>query len=191
MATTYQRITFQPYMRDRFLVDRQGRRKLEQGLTRKTTAFYIVAGGSIRTAARRLLKRAGPKPYAELTESEKQWFDKWNAEYKAGRLRWKPRKPDKVSKPGRPPLLHSADSLLKKKLFFALSHDKQYVVIGPEVLGYSEAKKPRKRPIWVPGQKVKNDHLRQLEYYRPFMVPAYQAVEPRMPEYIRRAFRGI
>ena len=66
MATTYQRIVFQPYMRDRFLLDRQGRRKLEQGLTRQTTAFYIVAGGSIRKAARRLLKKAGPKPDAEL-----------------------------------------------------------------------------------------------------------------------------
>lgn len=188
MATTYQRIAFEPYMVERFLLTKDGRRKLEQKLSEKTTRFYLVAGGSIRKAARRLLRQAGPKPYAELTEDEKRRFDRWNAEFKAGNIRWKPRKPDKISKPGRPPLLHSTDSFLKSRLYFALSSDRQYVVVGPEVL----AKRPkRKRVEWGMGQKAKGTHLRELERYRPFMVPAYLAVEPRMPEYIRRTFAGL
>jgi hypothetical protein len=102
----------------------------------------------------------------------------------------KPQLPYNTALKGAPPLLHvewdSGTSPLKHRLYYAIktresawnSTAPDEVVIGPE---FMKAKKSKR--AGAGGMKS----LRQLEDEHPFMVPAYKAVEPKFPEYLRQA----
>ena len=102
----------------------------------------------------------------------------------------KPQLPYSTALKGAPPLLHvewdSGTSPLKNRLYYALktresaanSMAPDEVIIGP---AHIKAKKSNR--AGANGMKS----LRQLEDEHPFMVPAYKAVEPKFPEYLRQA----
>lgn len=131
--------------------------------------FFKRAGGSIRQTARRLLRHAPQTPYASLTSAQRHAYDRRVAEYKAGKTATKPRRPDQIAQRGRPPMLHERpQSMLKSRLFFSLNDDANGVVIGPE-------------------QTSRQGNLQRLEATHPFMEPAYETIEPRLPGYLRQA----
>ena len=102
----------------------------------------------------------------------------------------KPELPYGTALKGDPPLLHvewdKGTSPLKNRLWYALktresaanSMAPDEVIIGPAHI----RTKPSKQ-AGANGMKS----LRQLEDQHPFMVPAYKAVEPKFPEYLRQA----
>ena len=102
----------------------------------------------------------------------------------------KPELPYETALKGDAPLLHvvwdKGTSPLKNRLWYALktresaanSMTPDEVVIGPARI----RTKPSKR---AGANAMKS--LRQLEDEHPFMVPAYKAVEPKFPDYLRQA----
>lgn len=133
--------------------------------------FFLRAGGAIRTTARRSLRKARQKKTSELTDEQRLRYEKWKAMYEAGKSGQKPRRPEIISEPGQPPLLHQKpSSLLKNRLLFALNEDSNGVVIGPE-------------------QTSRAGKLQALEGSRPFMRPAYEAIEPRLNSFLAAAAR--
>jgi len=106
----------------------------------------------------------------------------------------KPELPFRSADKGKPPLLHAewdnGTSPLKNRLYYALksadaAHKRMFVdevVIGPEIM------KAKTSPVLeATGKGMRN--LRQLEDEHPFMVPAYETIEPRLPGYLRQATR--
>jgi len=156
-------------------------RELAKTLGPTMRRYFTRAGGAIRTTARRSLKRAAQKPLSELTEEQRASYEAWKARYERGQSVLKPRRPEKSAKPGQPPLLHpkrSGGSLLKSRLFFALSEDRTYVVIGPELIGANKRIKRERRGL---------SSVEELEQGFPFMEPAFQAILPQLPKYLEMA----
>ena len=168
-------------------------RDVAKALNPVTRRFFMRAGAAIRLTARRSLRMARRKKLSELTPAE---LDRHKAKQRymrrsLGLLRRgkegafdeglidKSKLPQVISRPGQPPVLHSKDSLLKTRLFFALSRDSDSVVIGPELIGRNKSS----------VRRGGLESLSELERRRPFMNPAYEAIEPRFPEYLRGAAR--
>ncbi|GAB5444366.1 MAG: hypothetical protein Fues2KO_47150 [Fuerstiella sp.] len=123
-------------------------------------------GGFIRKVARRSLKRATRvRSEEELTDTQLDRYVALN--------QWRRRRglepadlPERVSKPGRPPLIHDAASPLKRLLLYKVDRDAGDVVIGPE-----RAKK---------GIVHKLEHGDRQRAPRPFMEPARRKAEPHL-----------
>jgi hypothetical protein len=173
---------FRVQMKARFTRKPDGTLRSELGITERQARFFDVAGGAIRKTARRSLKRAAQKKISDLTPEERESFQRrmawYNAVIRQGGSAQKPRRPDKISQPGKVPLLHMQPSPLKERLFYAVSDDKTYVVVGPELY----KKTFRKAAGGLAS-------IEQLEQSRPFMRPAFNNIEPRIPSYLERAFR--
>lgn len=166
-------IAFDAKMQQRFL-DRAFAEQLSPMLRR----YYTRAGGAIRKTAKNSIRKAAQKPLSQLTESERIAYARAKERYAAGKSTIKPRRPDKTAKFGQIPLAHpKPKSLLKDRLFFALSTDGSSVVIGPELIG---ANKRRRRQGDL-------DTVQQLERGWPFMEPAFQNILPRLPAYLQQA----
>jgi hypothetical protein len=141
--------------------------------------FFMRAGGAIRTTARRSLKNARRMRPGELSPEARRSFE-WKNRMAAAGLGPAPVLPQITSEPGKPPLLHQKPtSLLKSRLFFALAPSGDYVVIGPEQVGTN------KRLV----REGQLSSLEELERRRPFMEPAYEVIEPRLPGYLAGAAR--
>ena len=166
-------VRFSANMRSRF-VDSNFARDIERRLIR----FYAISGASVMTTARRLLRGPVQMPLSEMSELQRQRYRQRQQDYRRKSVRTKARRPDKVSKPGKPPLLHDKDSVLKRRLFFALAADKQSVVVGPELFNTGASN------IYGGLKSVQ-----QLEQVRPFMAPALEKVTPRIPGYLAKAVR--
>jgi len=164
-------VRFSANMQSRF-VDRNFARDIERRLIR----FYAISGASVMTTARRLLRGPYQIPIADMSETQLRRYRAAQKDYRQKTTRVRARRPDRVSKPGNPPLLHSKESLLKRRLYFALAADKQSVVVGPELLNTGASN-------LYGGLKS----VEQLEKVRPFMAPALEKVTPKIPGYLRKA----
>lgn len=148
-----------------------------------TRRFFMRAGGAIRMTARRSLRNARRMRLSELPQDKRRWYREMRARHRAGQIPWRPELPDAISKPGEPPRLHQKpQSLLKSRLFFALSPDRRSVVIGPEAIGRNK----RLARTSDRGRRGLTT-LYDLEQRRPFMEPAFQAIEPRLFEFMAAA----
>lgn len=128
------------------------------------------SGGAIRKTARRSLRKAPQVKLSELTERQRQRYEIQLREFRSGRLRDKPRRPEKTAAKGKPPLLHvKPQNPLKEMLFFFMDEKGESVVIGPS--------------------QFRGGNLQQLEASFPFMKPALVAIEPKFPEYLAAASR--
>jgi len=154
---------------------------INKDISQKVAKFLAISGGSVMTTARRLLKRKASKSMAELTDDERTSFLRWQKRYRDGKTEFKPRKPDKTSPKGQPPRLHSKDSVLKNRLFWAVTEDKKGVVVGPELF----TTKPNALAPY-PGLKG----VQALERNNPFMSPALNKIIPRIPSYLAKASKG-
>lgn len=146
-----------------------------------TRRFFMRSGGAIRTTARRMLKKAPQQKLSDLNPIERANYETNLRLFKTGKTRTRPRRPDRVSLAGRPPLLHSTadngQSPLKYRLWFAVTEDGTSVLIGPAAIG-SNGTVVRRKGIST---------LRELERSHPFMAPAYQIIEPKMPGFLKEA----
>lgn len=161
-------------MRARFLTEIP-----DKVLKPKLRRFFNISGGAIRKTARRSLRKAKQTPVSQLTDDQRKRYDILLNLFRDGKLKDRPRRPDMISEPGQPPRLHMQGSYLKALLYYALAPDGKSVVVGPEKLN-STAKRARRTGL---------DSLQDLEQRRPFMEPAFAAVQPRLPEYLGRATR--
>lgn len=122
------------------------------------------AGGLVRKIAKRSLRQATKKRNVdELTDDE---LDTYVIRTRIAEQEGlpKPEMPDRVSKPGRPPLLHGKKSPLKHLLLYAIDEAAQDVVIGPE--------RARKA---IADRIEKGSGKRAA---RPFMAPAEEKARP-------------
>jgi len=183
-------------MQSRFL-DREFAKALEP----PTLRFLMRAGGAIRVTARRLLKKAPKKRLGELSYIEAENYRTAQRLYRQGKTRnkrqimrtgtWldrsqlpqKPVLPERTAQPGKPPYLHATwdqgTSPLKHRLWFALTSDRESVVIGPAVIGHNIRVVKHKG---IPS-------VQRLEEHNPFMKPAFAIIEPKLPDYLRAAVR--
>jgi len=121
------------------------------------------AGGLVRKIAKRSLRQATKKRNVdELTDDE---LDRYVIRTRIAEQEGlpKPEMPDRVSKPGRPPLLHGKKSPLKHLLFYAVDEAAQDTVIGPE------------RARKAIADKIGKGSKRAA---RPFMAPAEEKARP-------------
>lgn len=92
-------------------------------------------GGLIRTVARRSMRPAKQKSKGDLTDAERQAFDRAMKRFNAGKTTKKPKRPLVASAPGQPPRVRSG--LLKQHLFFTYDQETDSVVVGPALLNKS------------------------------------------------------
>ncbi len=158
-------------------------RNIAKVLTPFKRRFFMRAGGAIRTTARRMLRKARQQKLTEMGGHDRHNYEVALRLYKQGTSKVKPRRPDVVSEPGKPPVLHvvwdNGTSPLKNRLWFALTEDASAVLIGPAAIGHNRA-------------VVKHggiSTLRDLERSRPFMAPSYKIIQPKFPDYMRQAAR--
>lgn len=169
------RLRMRANMEPRFLDREFGLR-----LSKETQVVFAISGHAVMLTARRTLRLAPQKTLSQMTRQEVATYryrlEQWK---RSGREYPKPRRPDKTSRPGNPPLLHSKRSALKVRLLFALAPDSKSVVIGPELLGIN---RKAKRGL---------SSVEQLEHWRPFMAPALDKVAPKIPSYIESARKKV
>jgi hypothetical protein len=192
-------------MQARFFLDQSGQvRKAAAHLKPKMLRFLNRSGAAVRLAARRIASQ-GTSKQRNLTLWRLDRYERQLKQFRKGRAAEtrsrksrefrpnpfeKPQLPYQTALKGAPPLLHvewdSGTSPLKNRLYYALktresaanSMAPDEVIIGP---AHIKAKKSKR--AGANGMKS----LRQLEDEHPFMVPAYKAVEPKFPEYLRQA----
>ena len=146
-----------------------------------TRVFFAVAGSAVMTASRRLLKMARKQKLSDLTRLQQIEYKRAQKRFRKNPVGAKPKLGTKGSKPGNPPSLHSKNSLLKRRLFFALAPDKRSVVIGPELVGRNaRLEKQKRRGI---------SSIAELEERFPFVEPGLQLVLPRIPSYVEKAMK--
>jgi len=144
------------------------RATVRRRMDRRKRGLLSRAGSFIRTAAKSSLKRARQKSLGEMTAEERRAYEvrKGMTQRKGRRP---PRRPERTSAPGKPPLLHMRPSPLKRLIYFAYDPARDSVVIGPlrfgragaEALEYGGAVAARRRRVRVRA--------------RPFMRPALGA----------------
>jgi hypothetical protein len=167
------RIGFEVKMQQRFL-----NREIADQLSPVMRRYFTRAGGAIRVTARNRLRKAPMVRVSQLTEDQKAALLAWRGRYEAGKTSIKPRRPDRMAAKGSSPYTHPRPkSLLKERLFFALSTDKRSVVVGPELIG---ANKRRRRQGDVAS-------VQELEQGWPFMRPAFEIILPQLPQYLQQA----
>jgi hypothetical protein len=140
------------------------------GLLQGKTAvrFFKRTGGAIRVTAKRKLRKASQKSLAELTRGERIAFQRWQDDFRSRRTSLKPRRPERTAKPGNPPLLHTKPkSPLRELIFFFVADDGRSVVIGPA--------------------QSRGGNLQRLEANNPFMAPAFQLIQPKLPQFLAAA----
>lgn len=144
-----------------------------------TRRFFMRSGGALRTTARRMLKKAPQQKLSDLNPIERSNYETNLRLFKTGKTRIRPRRPDRVSLPGKPPLLHSTadngQSPLKYRLWFAVAEDGRSVVCGPALIG-----KNRSRVIRGGIATVQ-----ELEQKHPFMYPSWKIIEPKLPGFLK------
>jgi hypothetical protein len=145
----------------------------------KLRRFFDVAGGAIRKTARRSLRKARQTPVSQLTDGQRRRYNIQLNLFRDGKLQSRPRRPDMISEPGKPPRLHMQGSPLKTKLNYGVILENRSVVVGPEKINGTATR----------ARRTGLDSLQDLEERRPFMAPALAAVQPRLPEYLGRATR--
>jgi hypothetical protein len=136
-------------------------------LDRQKIGFFNRVGGAIRKTSRRNLRPAAQKKHSDLTSEEKAVFAIRLRAFQRGLRRTKPRRPDKTAQRGKPPLLHMKKSPLKELLLFSVDEKKESVLVGPA--------------------QFKGGNLQPLEQNFPFMAPAFQKIEPSIPQYLAAA----
>ena len=142
-------------------------RTLNNHLGKVKRKFFNRTGGAIRLTAKRSLRKAPQKKLNELTREERIRFRIEQSKFKRGKRKTKPRRPDRIAAPGKPPLLHMKKSPLKELIFFYTDQRGESVLIGPS--------------------QFNGGNLKRLEAGNPFMAPALKTIEPRMPEYLAGA----
>jgi hypothetical protein len=132
-------------------------------------------GGYTRKVAKNSLKKARPKRNEdELTEYELVQH-RIRTRLNAAEGKGPPKFPDRVSKPGSPPLLHGDRSPLKHLLRYAVDEREKEAVIGPE-----------RAKTAIAGDI---EHGRGDRLPRPFMTPAQAKTRPRMAAFWANAIR--
>lgn len=86
-----------------------------------------------------------------------------------------------ASPPGKPPSAHKeTGALLRKLIFFSYDPSSDSVVVGPVAAGKAEA--PRLQEFGGKARRTRRGVTRTAVYpARPFMLPALQASEPKLP----------
>jgi hypothetical protein len=94
-----------------------------------------------------------------------------------------------VSKPGRPPT--SWTGLLKKFLFFSFDRERRSVVIGPVRLNSSDGEAPGLLERGGAATREDRRGKRHRVNYasRPYMGPAFEKEQPKLPEMWRDSIR--
>ncbi|QDV53701.1 hypothetical protein [Gimesia fumaroli] len=129
------------------------------------------AGGLIRMISKRKLRKARQKRVSELTDEEKQIYEK--KKKRAKRLgQPRPKRPLKPSDPFEPPRLRDVKSALKYLLFFAVGKDND-VVIGPQRAKSGIA------GVLEHGGTSNGKHIEP----RPFMGPSLEEAKPKLDDY--------
>lgn len=137
-----------------------------------TRKWLNWAGGLTRKIARRSLRPARQKKLSEMTDKEKERYQKQIAWAEKNNLP-KPRRPEVSAAEWEPPLLHSKKSPLKYLLYYGLDLAIHTVLIGPV-----RAKSAIAGVLEHGG--VSNG--RQIKPH-PFMQPALDAVVPQLDDY--------
>lgn len=145
-------------------------REINSHLNGQKKTFFNRAGGSIRKTSKRSLRRAPQKKLSELTTDERVKFRIQQDNYKAGKRKTKPRRPERKAARRKPPLLHMKKSPLRELIFYFTDQNGESIVIGPS--------------------QFKNGNLQYLEQNFPFMEPALQIITPKFPEYLAAARRS-
>ena len=97
------------------------------------------------------------------------------------------RKRKAISEPGRPPSSHTG--LLKRNIFFVFSPETRSVVIGPILLNQrTDAPRLLEHGDTVIGKK-RNKRVRMKYRARPFMGPAFDREQQKLPDLWRNSVR--
>jgi hypothetical protein len=97
------------------------------------------------------------------------------------------RKRHSISPPGRPPSSHTG--LLKRNIFFVFSPETRSVVIGPILLN-THTDAPRLLEHGGTARGTRGNRRVRLKYRpRPFMGPALEREQQRLPELWRNSLR--
>jgi len=139
---------------------------LARAADRRARGILSAGGAFVRTAARSALKYAPQKALGALTAEEREGY---NMQVRIARQRGRrrPRRPERTSQPGKPPLLHRRPSPLKRLIFFAYDPVRQSVVIGPLAHG----RHPAPHDLEYGGWARIHGRSRRVRA-RPFMRPA-------------------
>lgn len=130
--------------------------------------YLYSTGGYVRQIARRSLKRARKIRVSELPDDAREKYQEDMEDFRNGYRDRPPFLREIISAPGEPPLLHQSKSPLKYLLRFSADVEAATVVIGPE--------------------RAKQGIVGELEKKRPFMTPAFKAVQPKLPQFLKESF---
>lgn len=136
-----------------------------------TRKFLGWSAGLVRKVARRSLRPARQKKLSEMSQDERDKYQK-RVDFAEKRGLPKPRRPEVSSAPGDPPKLHEKQSPLKR-IFYGLELKTETAVIGPN------SERSGIAGILEHGG-TSNGH--KIEP-RPFMGRALETVTPQMPAY--------
>ena len=136
---------------------------------------YLRRSGSVgRLIMKRRLKKARRKRASELTEKEKETYDRLVARAKEKGLP-KPKRPLKPSEPGESPRLTYKESPLRELIFFGIDLKLENVVIGFGRFGTNAVEALEKGGI-SNGKRIEA---------RPTVAPSLELLLPQLPEFLR------
>ena len=138
--------------------------------------YLFKAGGTIRTTARRSLRKARRIRVSELPDEAQEEYREALEDFRAGHRDRPPVLNTIVSDPYNPPLLQMSPSPLRNGLRFSVDKGAETVVIGPE----------RSNEGIAGDLEFGRGKIRKP---RPFMRPAYQKTLPQLPSLFRSAVR--
>jgi hypothetical protein len=152
-------------------------RKVAKSLDAATRKVLSKFGAFVRTRAKSSLKQAAQMTLGEMTPDERAAYEtRVNLAKRRGEK--KPRRPERISKPGDPPKLHKKPSPLKGILFIYDPAEKA-VLIGPPAT--SETRGKATEALEHGGRSFnKRAGRRQKVAARPFMAPAAQKELPNL-----------
>jgi hypothetical protein len=143
-------------------------RPIASRLNKVKRSFLRQSGATIRKTAKRRLRKAPQKKDSELTEKERTSFKRRQKLFRQGKIKNKPRRPERKAAKGHSPLLHmKPKSPLREMLFFFLDDSGDSVLVGPS--------------------QFNGGNLEELEKQFPFMEPAYKLIEPKLPSFLAEA----
>ncbi len=132
--------------------------------------FLAWVGRDQQRAAKRQLRKPRQKRLSELTETERERFERDKRLFQLGLRSVKPRRPDAPASVGEPPRIRFKPNPLRDGatgILFALNDDGDGVVVGPSLFGDGAAEKIEKR--------------------HPFNSKAFETVRPTIPRTLQRA----
>lgn len=143
-------------------------RPIFRDLDKVKLGYFGKTGGAIRKTAKRSLRRAAQVKVSDMTSVERAKYAERMASFKAGKLKTKPRRREKIAAPGAPPVLHmQPKSPLRELLLYSIDDSEKSVVVGPA--------------------QFKGGNLAALENSNPFMAPAMAKIEPQFPSFLAAA----